>query len=475
MLLILFSLYIGFGCIQTLADWKRGPFFMVLAVALQDPIRKMTPGTPGWLVLSTVPILMCMLMALRAALPTFHMIFLDSFPQVKKAAMFFLITLIPAALLDLQYGIIGIMMLMLASLIYGIMLVSPLVGFFFGHDDGLLERFFKFYVLVTTVMLTGGVLEFFNVFPSWLAVGTEAMNMDWIRHIPGFQIKLYAGFYRSPDVYGWHATMMTMLAFTLFVQSDSVRMRVFWLMLSGWGLIGAILCGRRKFLYMLPVFGAMWLFINRQKVGKCWFRILILSVVVLVTGVFLWQRMGFSEGMTLYYTRAENLSEIEERANAHGINAVIGTFQQTGWLGQGLGCAQQGLNHLARRANIRVWQEGGLSRFAVEFGLPGLIGFLWLAFAVLRELWYSALPLARATFDFNAFGVGIAAILAGTAASFVVSGQIFNDPFVMFFTVFLLGVVLSTESRCLMIVQANPLGHADEQGYHSPETVGTTV
>jgi len=461
MLINLFLLYLTFACIQTLADWKRGPFFMVLAVVLQDPVRKMTPGVPGWLVLSTIPILGCMLISLHSILPTFGEVFLKGFPRIKKAGVLLLVMLIPAALISLSYGIVGILMLGLASLMYGIMLVCPMVGFFYGHDDGLLERLFRFYVLVTAVMLTGGVLELLNVYPSWLAIGTEAMGMDWIRHIPGFQIKLYAGFYRSPDVFGWHATMMTMMAITLLIQSDKWLTKVCWLVLSCWGLLGTILCGRRKFLYMLPVFGLVWLFMNRQRLAGHWFRIGAVCLLLLSMGAVAYHKMGFDEGLTLFYL--SNLSDVGDRAVQHGAGAIFQTFRQVGYLGLGLGCSNQGMNHLARSANIRIWQEGGLSRFAVEFGLAGLIGFLCLAFAVIRELVCSTVPLARAIYKQDSFRVGILCILAGTVASFVVSGQIFNDPFVMFFSVFLLGVALSTESRCVMLLQADAQKPSDVQ------------
>lgn len=44
------------------------------------------------------------------------------------------------------------------------------------------------------------------------------MKMVWIKYVSfGHTIYMKAGFFRSPDIMGWHGAMMTMLALTLFL------------------------------------------------------------------------------------------------------------------------------------------------------------------------------------------------------------------------------------------------------------------
>ncbi len=44
------------GVLLTLKNWQFGCFFLIVIAALQDPVRKMTPGVPAYLALASVPI-----------------------------------------------------------------------------------------------------------------------------------------------------------------------------------------------------------------------------------------------------------------------------------------------------------------------------------------------------------------------------------------------------------------------------------
>ena len=48
--------FVGLAALITLTDWRRGWLLAILAGVLQDPVRKITPGTPVWLSMSVVGI-----------------------------------------------------------------------------------------------------------------------------------------------------------------------------------------------------------------------------------------------------------------------------------------------------------------------------------------------------------------------------------------------------------------------------------
>ena len=51
--------------IHAVGNWRSGLLSIVLISALQDPVRKLTPGTPGWLVLASTPVLAALIFGSR--------------------------------------------------------------------------------------------------------------------------------------------------------------------------------------------------------------------------------------------------------------------------------------------------------------------------------------------------------------------------------------------------------------------------
>ena len=56
MIQILFFALVLASSFISLTDWRKGLFLMLLVGGLQDPVRKMMPGAPGYMVLAFVPI-----------------------------------------------------------------------------------------------------------------------------------------------------------------------------------------------------------------------------------------------------------------------------------------------------------------------------------------------------------------------------------------------------------------------------------
>lgn len=443
---ILFLAYLAAASFLALQNWRRGPFLIVLAAALQDPIRKVHPGAPAWFVLSIAPVFGGMVLGAMQRLPDWWPRFRWYEAPVAKAILVFMAGMVIPVLIDLRYGVSGIKLALMGGFFYGTALANIVLGFYYGNHPGLARRLLAFHVLVTAVMLIGVPLEYRGAFPEWTALGTKVLGNIWIRYIPGYQVRMFCGFYRSPDIMGWHATLMAMTAILLALLSRGILAKLFWLALAGWGMVGTFFCGRRKFFYMLPLFLLAVLWLNRRRLGR--FAPQVVLVGGLALGVFLtiYERVGPYEDVAIYYFRTAG--DTMGRAKAHGVDSVIVTFTQAyagGILGKGLGAAATGAHHITSDEKPRAWQEGGLDRLAVELGLPGFLCALFLGWTVARRMVRVGGILGRTQDPDARLFVGILAIAIANAGSFVVSGQIFGDPFVGFFFSLLLGISLAGE------------------------------
>ena len=291
-------------------------------------------------------------------------------------------------------------------------------------------------------MLIGTPMEYLGIAKGWSALGTTAMGNEWLQYsVPGIVINMIAGFYRSPDVMGWHSTALSMLSIVLATYTTG-KQRYFWIALAGWGLIGSVLCGRRKMFFMLPVFISV-LTLVYFSVPK---RIKIASVVMIVlisllSGYYLYRKIGPSAAIEKYYF--QNPDVIFGRVEKHGIDSVIGTYKQSGIFGEGLGTATQGSQHISA-SKPRTWQEGGLSRIMVEMGLPGFICFLYLVIILFMTVWIKIInnPVFYNSPDFS-IRAGLFSFISANSISFVVSHQIFGDPLIICFVAILIGSILS--------------------------------
>lgn len=436
----LFTLLAGAGALWSLRDWRVAPYCMILIAALQDPIRKVTPGAPAWFLLSIVPIFLAMAVGLARERPAWLWSFAVREPRIFRAALWFGVWMVVPLLLSVAlYGLGGLKLAMLGFLSYGVALCAIVIGFHFGMNAARLRQACIWFVVVTAVMLIGLPLDYAGAYPDWLALGTEAMGMEWVRYSGETSIELFAGFYRSPDIMGWHSTMAAMVAILLALTTKNPKLRVFWLMVAAWALVGTFLCGRRKFFYMLPIFLLALVWLKRARWRSFLPRLGIAVGLAAALFAVMYQQVGVHRGVDAYYFSTAD--EAFGRAEQHAFDSVIMTFRQSGILGRGLGSAATGAHHLPG-THTGAWQEGGLDRLAVELGLPGLLLALWFGWTLLRRLnrissRLAGMPGAGA----DLYG-GICAIVAANAASFVVSGQIFGDPFVGFFLALLVGAAL---------------------------------
>lgn len=426
--------------LRALVGWRTGIALMVLLAALQDPMRKLVPGTPGWLALATVPVFAAAL--LSSSLRTRHWWgdFRAAYPSIAISMLALALLCIPAAMLSLGYGAGAWMLVVIGVFSYAVIFVAIVAGFHYPRKLPEMRKLLGWYCIVHGIALSGAVLEYLNWFPGWDALGSRALGFEWVRRHEGYNVDMIAGFYRSADVMGWHAAAVSMISLVLAATARG-RRRI------GWGLVGVLavaallLCGRRKMVYMLPVFllALAWIYWQAGRAGRV---LPILGLLLLPLGAawFVGDKLSEDSSNIRYYS--ESSSQALERLEAHGFSSLADTYRQTGFFGAGLGVATPGSRHL-QVERPRTWQESGTSRVLVELGAPGALGMFAVMAAIVFNLWRVTLRQLHGRTPAAPYAVGLLAFFLANVGSLVVSGQILADPFIASFLGFLVGMNLS--------------------------------
>ena len=427
--------------VVALLDWRKAVYLLILIGVLQDPVRKMTPGVPAYLVLAPIPVWGAIIGVVLGEWPRAWPLFRRCHPWLAGAMGVSLVSLFIPAFLSATYGRGSWQLSVIGAISYLSPLAGFAVGFLFPRRKGQVERLLALYCVLTAIMMIGGPLEHIGMGASYRLVGAEVLGHEWIRHIPGYQLKMIAGFYRSPDVMGWHAALLVMLGVCLSLRSRGAA-RLAWAAAAGWGIVGLMLCGRRKMLFMLPAFmiALPLLHLWGKRRGEAVLRVLSVGAVTLGLGVVLYGNVFPSSDAEQYYFRYQG-NTLRERLKTHAVDALYQTYRQHGFLGAGLGTATQGTQHVDCE-RPETWQEGGLSRVLVELGVPGLIAFLYLGLVLILSSIRVVGTLDAHRADRGLYA-GLTALVLANGGSFVVSHQVFGDPFVVCFTALLVGLLLS--------------------------------
>lgn len=440
----LYLLYglVGLGVARGLTRWRDGLFFIVLLGAVQDPLRKLVPGVPGYLVLASAVVLGVMMLGLASGTRTWWSAFVRHFPSIGRAAGWFGLACVPAAVISASYGAGSWLLSVLGAMSYAVLFVAVLVGFYYPRSVRELRRFLSFYCIMTAVMLTGTGIDYFGYWPDSPLIGTEALGTEWLRFRSGYVIEMIAGFYRSPDVMGWHAAATVMLA-TILAMTARGTSRWFWIALAALAVAALIVCARRKMFYMPPVFGAviMWIYWQSRRPGRM-VPVLLGLMVPLAGGAVVSEWLGENETPTVIQYYTEGSREALDQLEAHGYRALVTTYAQAGFFGYGLGVATPGSHHL-NVERPHTWQEGGASRLLVELGVPGMTAFAALVVSMLLAGWQLTRRHVLARSDLSTYAVGLFAFFVANASSLLVSGQILADPVVATLLGVSLGFVLS--------------------------------
>ena len=439
MILYGFLLLVAVSCAVSLSRWRAGLWFIIVLGSLQDPVRKMVPGAPAYLALTTVPVWFSLLIGALVSGDLSWERFTRILPGPSKWMVLFILCLIPPAVMSMTYSPGSWQFTLLGAYAYGSVLAVILVGVFYPRKDGDLERLLSWYVGVNAVFLIGSPLEPLGIGTASGLVGTSSLDTVWVSyHVAGKVTKLYAGFFRSPDVMGWHATTVVMFSLLLAVRSAGWR-RVLFFAAAGWGGIGLVICARRKMVAALAVFAVVLIALlfrygQARRVGL----LLALMVAGVAVSTRLYQLAGADNSVGLYYGTLQ--ADALDRVQKHGVDTVLVTIRQAGVFGYGLGMAVQGAQNI-KAARPRIWQESALDKAAAEIGVPGLLALFLLLGGFVAAAHRMLVRIGSHPGGWMV--MGLAALLVANASGAVVSSQIFGDPYIGTFIVFLLGLMFS--------------------------------
>jgi hypothetical protein len=438
-LYLLLALSAAFA-LRSLVAWRSGILLMIGLAAIQDPMRKLVPGAPSWLALVTVPVFVAVVFCSISRSRAWWGDFKKVYPYVADALFFLCLLSMPAAIISLSYGAGSWLLTIFGAFSYSIIFLAVITGFHYARKPGDVRTLLSVYCLAHGFMLSGAVLQYFKFFPDWLALGDKALGFHWIRQIYGLDIEFISGFYRSGDVMGWHAAAVCIIAFILAMTGTTRKSRA-WLLLSGLAVFGLLVCGRRKMVYMLPVFvvGLGWLYWQAGRQAKVW-SIAGLMIIPLASVWIVGDLIGEQSSQIRYYS--ETRDETLDRIQVQGFQALYDTYDQSGFFGEGLGTASPGSQNL-NVERPRHWQESAPSRILVELGVLGTAGFAYVMLSLVRGLWRVTRQQVRQRGPQAQYVAGLVAFFLANVGSLTVSGQILADPFIAVFLGLLVGVALS--------------------------------
>jgi hypothetical protein len=434
MILPLYLLLLAGACVVASNNWRRGWLLLPVFAILQDPVRKMTAGTPVVLSFSIMAIYAAVLFSARATLAA-HLRELNRrfpalFTAISLLALFIVLGTVNGFF---TFGAEHWRVPLLSLGLYVAPLPAVIVGYAFLQREEDLYRFFRLYAVITSIALIGTLLEYWRVKVPGL--GIVALPFDYYRHFFGIQVRLLSGFYRAPDIMAWHAAMLTSIGLVMTLRPGSNRL--IWMGVAGWGFLNCLLSGRRKATYFVLSFAAVmvWRYFRRLQAKQ----VLAVIAAIILVGLIVQNVAAGRESNV--YVRGAKTSRAEILFRLGG--GVIETFRQFGLLGAGLGAATQGTRHLPGGTKAVGWQEGGLGKLAVELGLPGLLAVVLFAVILMRLLLrLTAIGDVPGSTQFTR--VALFSFFVANATGFMASAQAYTDGMLALTTAFLAGCLLAT-------------------------------
>lgn len=449
MVLIPFLALLLLACVIAFLDWRRGWYLAIVCGVLQDPVRKMTAGTPVVITFSVVLVYLFVLLSSHVTLQNALADLNRRFAALYLAVTVFIVFLVLAAANGLiTYGLEYWKAPALSFIIYLMPIPAMLLGYAFFRSDDDLIPFLVFYAVLTSIALIGVVLEYEG--SHWSALGLVAATQGAnIRMLPGIQLTMLAGFYRGPDILAWHAATLSAIGIAMAMRARVLSAAWLWMVAAAWGVFACFLSGRRKALYMLLVFVIVfvWRYARRLNVSQA-----ISFVIVALLLVFVTHRLTTSE-RTDAYVRAAVLQQGELFTRLEG--GFGETIRQSGIMGAGLGTATQGTQHFTNQQSFS-WQEGGLGKLAIELGVPGVMAAALLLLVFINYMF----KISRAPDEPGTSQIircMLMAMLVANMANFIASAQAYSDPVLTLMTSFFGGCLLATaatESRLAAAAKA---------------------
>lgn len=435
-------------CFISLVRWQSGIWAVLLVGFLQDPLRKMAPNQPPYMITMAAVVFIVIIFSLFIKKYSFRPATIPGWRNGVAQGLSAFFILLVFQLLNGYINSGSVVIVGLGVLGYVAPLFAIFVGYYFGsHYAGQnIYRFFRIYCIGCLVFVAGIYLEYFGFDSSALGeVGSGLKIYDL-----GTILKAHSGLFRSSEIAAWHVFMGASFMFIMFFKVESKLLK-YMLVISILFLITAgALTGRRKLFVSIFIFGfAYWAFTfvylkQSFKVASLFIGIAAVGFLLMSQSVFL--NNEDSQEYDLYLERSGNVfGDIDRRFEVLGVAAVTTAIKEYGIFGLGAGTFSQGARFDASSAVSRfAWQtEGGFGRVVVELGLIGLLVLFYLFYLMVRYLHGVLTYLSVMDPDRSRLCFGIVSVLISNIAHFSVAAQVFGDSFVLIILGLLSGFIIS--------------------------------
>lgn len=418
-------LFVLVGALYSVSNWKHGIYLGILIDVLRDIVRKLTPEQPVLITLSGAAFWGVLVFGSLIANPGLSRELTRFFPRLKTALYLLLLAILPAAAISIASYTDGWKFALIGAASY----LVPLVGIVAGYGVMKSERdaisILRWYVVVNSIMLVSVPMEYLDL--NVPALG--GIKYDWIRYSGTVTVNLMCGWYRSPDIMGLHAAHVIVFCLMLSLRARA-EAQVTWLSIVIWAGFCVLLSGRRKMIGIPMVFLAAFLVLGtimgirriNRIVGFCLAGVLFSASLALT----FWDQDSYFEYTDFASTM---FTDGVDRSNEVIVGSTVATLHQSGILGAGLGTGTQGRYHMGKTSDgPRTWQEDGVSRLFLEFGVPGVLILIAAAFQIIMVFRRAVLMVVPGTRE-QLLQLGLISAVAGDSASYAISHQQFSgDP-----------------------------------------------
>lgn len=461
---------LALACMTAVFKWRWALIVCVIVGLLQDPLRKITPGSPviyvGFVAIAFASAYIGAAIAnVRLAPSVIH----GWRQDVRTPFLLFIgILWIQSVVSYARFG--NLMLPLIGATFY----VAPILAVTFAYQLAIrigsagIGRWMWFYVLCSLVWFFSIYLEASGVrLPMLGEVGAGQIIYD-----VGGPTKANAGFYRAAEIAAWHvATASCFLFILLNGRKLSIPKTLLVTVVVLFLLYVGLATGRRKMLVQVVIFGSTYLFLYawflRGRAKLAVFAVLaglvvfgaVLSAVAPDIGDVGYDPGDRSAQQTDQFEAWKErgltvFSAIPERFSQLGLSPVWSAIWDFGLFGAGLGAGAQGAQHFG--GGVRLvggTSEGGLGKLTLDLGLPGLLVFLWLAATIVRMIWWRLGALAKVSRAYASVGFGFVGLLVANVATFSVATQAYGDVFVLLTLGTSVGILLA-----LPVLAARDLG-----------------
>lgn len=436
----LFLLLLSLGLILVLLNggWRPALFYTFFVGFIQDPLRKITPGQPQYLlglIVVSAAITLIALLSSRRRIP-FKLAFDKDTALLQYFPIFIWLILISALNAFLRSGAIEVPLLGL--LVYSSPLMAIWLGFHFSTKPGSVVKLLYFYIALVCIFAFTILLSFWGVSsPLFREVGEGNIIFLDI----GLGITGHSGLWRTSEIAAWHLGAASCFAITL-----GARTRKFLPIFASFVLTLilmwiSVLTGRRKVLTLVAGFLVIFtilLIANTRRLTRNTF-LSALGLIGFSAAIFV-----LSGGLTelqdgvygSFFRRGSSVfGDVAERIQGLGLAGSYTALQDAGLFGFGVGTIyQDSISRLGidvAKSKIGWAAEGGIGKLAYDVGTVGVIFFAVIFFLLTRLFLRLLRDRQLTTMPDHMIIVGMFSFLAANVPTFTAAGQLFNDFYVL--------------------------------------------